>query len=318
MTKQKFLVTGGAGFIGSHLCEALVARGCAVRVLDDFSSGHRENLRAVRDEIETIEGDVRDVAAVESAARGVDGVFHLAALVSVPDSVNRPRDSHAINAGGTLNVLLAARAAGARRVVYASTAAAYGSDPELPKREDMLPMPESPYAADKVAGELYLRVFAKLYGMGTVALRFFNVYGPRQDPRSPYSGVISRFVHALRTGARPVVFGDGAQTRDFVYVADVARACVAAMFNPAVGRGAVLNVATGRSVSLLELLRELGELTGRAIEPEFAPERPGDIRHSAADVRRAADTLGFRAEVSLRDGLRRLLIYEGLLPAGGQ
>lgn len=318
MRKQRFLVTGGAGFIGSHLCEALVARGCGVRVLDDFSSGHRENLRAVRDEIEIMEGDVRDAAAVESAARGVDGVFHLAALVSVPDSVNRPRDSHAINAGGTLNVLLAARAAGARRVVYASTAASYGSDPELPKREDMLPMPESPYAADKVAGELYLRVFAKLYGVETVALRFFNVYGPRQDPRSPYSGVISRFAHALRAGARPVIFGDGGQTRDFVYVGDVALACVAAMFHPAVGRGDVFNVATGRSVSLLELLRALGELTGRTIEPEFAPERPGDIRHSAADVRRAADTLGFRAEVSLRDGLRRLLIYEGLLPAGGQ
>jgi UDP-glucose 4-epimerase len=307
MSGRRVLVTGGSGFIGSHLCEALVAANASVRVLDNLSSGREENLASVRDRVEIRLGDVRDPEAVAAAMEGIDTVFHEAALVSVADSVARPRICHEINATGTFQVLEAARAAGVRRVVLASTAAAYGNDPALPKIETFLPQPASPYAAAKVAAEGYLRVFAELYGIETVALRYFNVYGARQDPSSPYSGVISRFLEALRRGRPLVVFGDGLQTRDFLSVADVVQANGLAAVSPNVGQGEVLNIGRGVPTSLLDVIRALGEAAGRALDPEFLPARPGDIRHSVADIGRARRLLGYEPRVELRDGLLALL-----------
>lgn len=310
---KRYLVTGGCGFIGSHLTEELLRAGAQVRVLDNLSSGRLENLAAVRHRVEVVVADIRNFDAVQQACAGVDGVFHEAALVSVFDSVQRPRDNHDINATGTLNVLLAAREQGVRRVVFASTAAVYGNEPELPKREAMRPSPESPYAAAKVMGEHYLHLFHSLYGVETVALRYFNVYGPRQDPRSPYSGVVSRFVECARTGARPVVFGDGLQSRDFVYVADVVQANLAAMQRPDVGHGECFNVASGRTATLLDLLALISRLIGRELAPSFEAARPGDIRHSAADITQATEKLGYAPHFTLEQGLRELLIHEGLL-----
>lgn len=312
MAKQ-YLVTGGCGFIGSHLAEALVRGGARVRVLDNLSSGRRENLDAVRGDIELVEADVRDADAVRRAAAGIDGIFHEAALVSVFDSVQRPRDNHDINSTGTLNVLLAAREAGVRRVVFASTAAVYGNDPELPKRETMRPSPESPYAVAKLSGEHYLRLFHTLYGLETVSLRYFNVFGPRQDPRSPYSGVVSRFVECVRSGRPPVVFGDGLQSRDFVFVRDVVQANLLAMESATAGRGDVCNVASGRTASLLDLLAALASLTGRDLAPVFEPARAGDIRHSSAAIEKAVTGLGYRPAYGLEKGLRELLVHERLI-----
>lgn len=301
------LVTGGYGFIGSHLCEALLAAGARVRVLDNLSSGRESNLTALRGRLDVRLGDVRDAGAVRSAMEGVECVFHEAALVSVADSVARPRVCHEINATGTLQVLEAARAAGARRVVLASTAAVYGNDPVLPKREDLPPRPESPYAAAKSAAEGWMAVYAGLYGLETVALRYFNVYGVRQDPSSPYSGVISRFVEALREGRRAIVFGDGNQTRDFVSVGDVVQANLLAALRPEVGRGEALNIGSGEPVSLLTVLRVLGEAADRVLEPEFQPGRAGDIRHSVADIGLARSRLGYEPRTGLSEGLRSLL-----------
>ncbi len=302
----RYLVTGGCGFIGSHLVEALAARGCRVLVLDNLSSGHRENLAGIRDRVELVEADVRDREAVARAARGVDGIVHLAALVSVADSVARPTDNHLDNATGTLHVLLAARKARARRVVLASTAAVYGNDPALPKREEMKPAPASPYAAAKLMGEHYQKIFHRLYGLETVSLRFFNVYGPRQDPRSPYSGVVSRFVDAFRRGAQPVILGDGRQTRDFVYVGDIVQGLLAALLPGAPADGSVYNLATGLPTSLLELLGELAAVVGRRVEPRFESARAGDIVHSLASIDAARARLGYAPSVPLREGLRRL------------
>ncbi len=301
------LVTGGAGFIGSHLVAALGAAGHTVRVLDNLSSGRRENLAGLKLERPLIQADIRDAAALRDAMCGIDWVFHQAALVSVFDSVERPVDNHDINLTGTLRVLEAARAAGVSRLVFAASAAAYGNDPEIPKRETMRPVPESPYALAKVAGEHYLRVYAQCYGLRTVALRYFNVYGPRQDPHSMYSGVISRFLEMLRSGRNPVIFGDGHQTRDFVFVEDVARANLLAATNAAGGHGEVINIATGRTQSLLDVLDILQRLTGRSIRPEFREARPGDIRHSAADIEQARSQLGFTPHHTLEQGLHKLL-----------
>jgi UDP-glucose 4-epimerase len=309
----RYLVTGGCGFIGSHLCEALLARGDAVRVFDNLSSGFERNIAAIRDRVEFARGDVRDPVALGDAARGVDGVFHLAALVSVFASVERPRENHEVNLTGALNVLTAAREAGARRVVLSSSAAVYGNDPALPKREDMLPRPESPYALAKLAMEHYAAVFARLYGVQTVNLRYFNVYGPRQDPGSMYSGVISRFADAVRAGAAVTLHGDGLQTRDFVNVRDVVRANLAAMTAATVGQGEALNVGTGRGTSLRDLLTALEELTGRPIAVRQEPARAGDVRHSRGDIALAADRLGYAPACGLREGLRELLAVSGRL-----
>lgn len=304
---SRYLITGGCGFIGSHLGETLVGLGHRVRVLDNLSSGYRRNLEPWGSSIEVIIGDVRDPAVVRRAMDGVDGVFHEAALVSVFDSVQRPGDNHDINATGTLNVLLAARDARVKRVVLASTAAAYGNDPRLPKREEMTPQPESPYAAAKVMSEHYLRIFASLYGLETVTLRYFNVYGPRQDPKSPYSGVISRFCDDLMAGREPTVFGDGEQTRDFVFVRDVVQANLLAMSDRVKGCGQIYNVASGGTTSLLRLIEILGRLGGRTLCPVHREARAGDIRHSAASIDKIRNELGYQPAFGLESGLAELL-----------
>jgi UDP-glucose 4-epimerase len=301
----RVLVTGGAGFIGSHLVRACLAAGEEVRVFDDLSSGKRENLREVARDVELVTGSVEDAGALEKAARGCEVVYHQAAIASVPRSVEDPLGTHAINATGTLNALEAARRAGARRFVFACSTAVYGDDETLPKREDMTPRPRSPYALQKLTGEAYCEQYARLFGLEAIPLRYFNVFGPRQDPRSMYAGVIPIFVTALAAGRRPRIFGDGRQSRDFVYVSDVVGANRAAACAPARAVGVPINVGRGVRTSLLELLGLIAAALGRpAPEPIFEPERPGDVRHSQADPTRAAELLGWRAQVPLEDGLR--------------
>jgi len=301
----RVLVTGGAGFIGSHLVRACLDAGESVRVLDDFSSGKRANLAALARDVELVEASIVDLAALERAARGCEVVYHQAAIASVPRSVEDPAGTHAVNATGTLNALEAARRAGARRFVHASSTAVYGDDEQLPKREEMPTCPRSPYALQKLTGELYCEQYARLYGLETVALRYFNVFGPRQDPKSMYAGVIPLFVAALQAGARPRIFGDGEQSRDFIYVKDVVAANRAAARAPSSVAGKAINVGRGERTSLLELLALIAAALGVPTpEPVFEPERPGDVRHSQADVTRAASWLGFRAEVPLDQALR--------------
>ena len=304
-----YLITGGCGFIGSHLAEALVSGGNRVRIYDNLSSGYEKNISSVRNKAELIKADIRDLSAITSAMSGVDYVFHGAALVSVFDSVKRPRDNHDINITGTLNVLTAARDKGVKRVVFASSAAVYGNNPELPKREDMKPEPESPYGLAKVAAEHYLAVFAKLYGLETVGLRFFNAYGPRQDPDSLYSGVISRFVKAVTDANPPAVFGDGKQTRDFVFVDDVVQACILAMHSTGIGKGDVFNIGSGFQTSLLDLLKVLKELNGKSFDIKFYEPRAGDLKHSYADITLAGQKLLFSPKHDIRTGLKKLLDY---------
>jgi UDP-glucose 4-epimerase len=305
---MKVLVTGGAGFIGSHVADRLVAAGHEVRVLDNLSSGRRENLDGPAREAEVVEADVRDGDAVRAAASGCDAVVHLAALVSVPASIADPLASQEINARGTLNVLLAAREAGAGRFVFASSAAIYGPAAELPNREDAAPAPISPYGADKLAGEAYCSAMWGAFGLETVVLRYFNVFGPRQDPASEYAAVIPRFAEAFRAGRPPTIYGDGEQSRDFVFVEDVARANLLALEAPAAGL--VANIARGEPVTLNRLVAELRSLTQTDLDPVHADPRLGDIRHSTADVAVAERELGFRPECSLAEGLRSVL--EGL------
>jgi nucleoside-diphosphate-sugar epimerase len=302
-----YLITGGCGFIGSHLAEALVGEGHAVRVFDNLSSGRLENLHGFADRVDVVRGDIREPDALRGAMHGVEFVFHEAALVSVAASVEQPGENDAINIRGTLNVLQAARAAGVRRVVFASSAAIYGNNPDLPKREEMLPEPESPYALSKLTGEHYLRLFSTLYGLETVVLRYFNVFGPRQDARSMYSGVISKFAADLGAGRTPTIFGDGRQTRDFVFVKDVVQANLLAMRSDKVGHGEIFNVATGAHHSLLELLEMLQQITGRRVAPHFGDTRAGDIRHSYADISKIQRLLGYQPRFNLETGLRQWL-----------
>jgi nucleoside-diphosphate-sugar epimerase len=306
----KVLVTGGGGFVGSHTVDRLLADGDDVRVLDNFATGRRENLLDVRSDIELVEGDIQSYERVSNAVRGCEIVIHEAALPSVPRSVQDPLTSNATNVTGTLNVLLASRDAGVERVVYASSSSIYGANPELPKHEALLPQPISPYAVAKLAGEGFCRSFWEVFGLETVALRYFNVFGPRQDPLSQYAAVIPNFVTALMNGRPPRVFGDGEQSRDFTYVGNVVEGNVLAMHAPGVG-GRVFNVAAGRRTSLNGLLRTLERLTGRHIEPSYEDPRPGDVRHSQADVSAAERDLGFRPEISLEEGLRLTLDWFG-------
>ena len=301
---RRALVTGGAGFIGGHLVAGLVGEGWRVRVLDDFSSGREENLADVIDVVEVLRGDVRDETALARAAAGVEVIFHQAAVASVPRSVAEPLRTNAINLDATLQVLETARRSGVRRVVYAASSAAYGNSEELPKRESMTPEPLSPYALQKLAGEYYCHLYASLYGLQTVALRYFNVFGPRQDPKSEYAAVIPRFICAALAGEGATIFGDGEQTRDFVYVQDAVRANLLAADAPRAS-GAVINIATGRRISLNELWRAIREITGVAAEARHAPARAGDVRDSVADLSRARDLLGFEPGVPLREGLSR-------------
>jgi UDP-glucose 4-epimerase len=303
----RVLVTGGAGFIGSHLVEALLAEGRSVRVVDDLSTGHRSNLGHLAGSFEWVEGDLADFEACREATEGVDSVLHQAAIPSVPRSVAEPLRSHASGPTATLNLLEAARLAGARRFVFAASSSAYGDTDELPKHEGMLPNPLSPYAAGKLAGEHYVRVYARTMGLDGVSLRYFNVFGPRQDPSSPYSGVISLFARSMAEGRRPVIFGDGSQTRDFTYVDNVVQANLRALGAARPLGGEVLNVGTGRRVGLLDLVAAINAALGTALEPEFRPARAGDVRDSQASLDRARAVLGYAPTVGFEEGLRRTL-----------
>ena len=298
-----YLVTGGAGFIGSHLAEELTRRGHRVRVADDLVTGKLSNLDHIPD-VEFLEGDLADLPFAKRAVDGVEFVLHEAAIPSVPRSVTDPIASNRANVDGTLNVLVAARDAGVRRLVFAGSSSAYGNTPTLPKREDMPSNPLSPYALQKVVGEQYLQMFTRLYGLETVSTRYFNVFGPRQDPSSPYSGVISVFATALLERRSPTIFGDGEQTRDFTYVANVVdgvlRACEAQGAS-----GEVINVATGGRISLNQLYRAMRDLVGGTQEPTYTQTRPGDVRDSQADIAKAKRLLGYTPIVSFEEGLKR-------------
>ena len=301
---MRILVTGGAGFIGSHVVVRLLQDGRDVRVLDNFSTGRASNLAGVIDDIELVEGDLRNPEVVENATRGCEGIVHLGAVPSVPRSIVDPVTSHEANATGTLNVLLAARATGAARVVLASSSSIYGAAPELPKHEGLRPQPISPYAVSKLAAETYARSFFDVYGLETVALRYFNVFGPRQDPQSEYAAVIPKFIWALRNGEPPVIFGDGEQSRDFTYVENVVDANLAALETPGVG-GSVYNIACGHRVTLNELAEGLRKIVGAEVQAVHGPARTGDVRHSLADITLARQELGYEPDIGLEEGLRR-------------
>lgn len=308
MAQRLFLVTGGAGFIGSNIVEALVRRGDRVRVLDNLSMGNLANIAPWRNDIEFLQGDTTDPAIVSRAVAGVDCIFHEAALASVPASVENPLASHAACVTGTVCVLDAARKAGVRRLVYAASSSAYGNQPTSAKRETDLPSPISPYAAAKLAGEIYCQAFAATYGIETVGLRYFNVFGPRQDPNSPYSAVIPLFITALLAGRRPVLYGDGRQSRDFVYVANVVRGNLLAADAPGTS-GRIINMADGRATTLLTLLELLNKFLGTNVQPQLEPARVGDVRESLADITLARSLLSYEPEVDFEEGLRRSIDY---------
>lgn len=302
---ESALVTGGAGFIGAHLAKTLALQGAKVRVLDNFSAGTPENLRGFEKHIEVVEGDIRNALACRNACRGVQVVFHLAALVSVPISIQDPIQADAVNIGGTLNMLLAARDQGVQRFVFSSSAAVYGDTAVIPTHEEVLPRPLSPYGVQKLAGEHYAQNFTNIFGLQTVALRYFNVYGPNQNPNSPYAAVIPKFIAALLEGKSPTIFGDGEQTRDFCYVGDVVRAnLLAATAPPENACGEVFNIAGGRQYTLNTLLQMLQGVMGTQLTPNYAAPRAGDIRHSGADISRAERLIGYRPATSLEEGLR--------------
>jgi nucleoside-diphosphate-sugar epimerase len=299
----KYLVTGGAGFIGSHIAETLVGRGDAVRVLDDLSTGKRENLAGFLEGLEFVEGDIRDLPTCRRAVEGIDHVLHQAALASVPGSVADPLLANAINVTGTLNLLLAARDAGARSFVLASSSAVYGDDPAPSKQEGREGKPLSPYGISKHVGEKYCEVFHALFGMKAVALRYFNVFGPRQDPRSEYAAVIPLFVTKVLRGERPVIYGDGGQSRDFIYVRNVVQANILAAESAGAG-GQCVNIAGGEGLTVNGLLAAVNQALGTKVEPIYAGPRPGDIRHSVADVAKSRRVLGFTPAVPFPEGLR--------------
>jgi UDP-glucose 4-epimerase len=300
-----YLVTGGAGFIGSHLAEELIHRGHRVRVADSLITGKRRNLDHVSD-VEFLEGDLAEAAIAERAVQGMDFVLHQAAIPSVPRSVKDPVASNRANIDASVSILVAARDAGVKRLVYAGSSSVYGDTPTLPKREDMPPNPLSPYALQKLVAEQYCQMFTRLYGFETVAIRYFNVFGPRQDPGSPYSGVISLFSTALLDGRQPVIYGDGGQTRDFTYVANVVDGVLRACDAPNVS-GEMINVATGGRVSLNELLRTMNKIVGTNLEPIYQDPRAGDVRDSQADISKAKRLLGYEPSVGLEEGLRKTL-----------
>lgn len=297
------LVTGGAGFIGSHIASALAASGARVRIIDDLSTGYLENIEEIGGDVDFIQGSLADEAALKRAIEGAELVFHEAAIPSVPRSVENPRQTHVASVDSTFSLLIAAKENNVRRIVYAASSSAYGDQPTLPKVETMLPEPLSPYAVAKLVGEYYCQVFTRVYGLETVSLRYFNVFGPRQDPSSQYSGVISRFISALLGGETPVIYGDGEQSRDFTYIGNVVDANLkAAESTNAVGQ--VINIANGERISLNQLLRELQELTGKTnVTADYQQTRVGDVKHSLADVSRARDLLGYEPKIDLREGL---------------
>ncbi len=299
-----YLVTGGAGFIGSNTVGRLLELGERVRVLDNFATGKRHYLFPIQDRIELIEGDIRYLNVVQEATKGVDYVIHMAALPSVPRSIRTPIESNDVNVSGTLNVLIAARDLGVKRVVYGASSSAYGDSEVLPKSEDMAALPLSPYAVNKFAGELYCRVFHQVYGLEAVSLRYFNVFGPRQDPMSQYSAVIPKFIGAALAGRPPVIFGDGEQSRDFTFVENVVEANLLAC-TAAAAPGETINIACGTRVTLNELAALIGRIVGTEVKPTYQPRRSGDVRHSLADIRKGERILGYRPRVGLEEGLRR-------------
>jgi nucleoside-diphosphate-sugar epimerase len=301
---MKYLVTGGAGFIGSNIVDELIRRGHEVTVLDDLSSGKTANLELVANRIRLVRGTITDLDTAKRACEGVDYVIHLAARTSVPKSVKDPIETNQVNIDGTLNVLVAARDAEVKRIVYAASSAAYGEAATLPKMETMQAEPISPYGVTKYVGELYARVFGKVYGLEFACLRYFNVFGPRQDPTSAYSGVLSRFMLAVLQGQCPVIYGDGEQSRDFIYIANVVDLTLRAAETPGAS-GVILNGGTGAKITLNEVVRQLGELTGRKIVAKYEPPREGDIRDSQADISLAKQTLGYEPRVQFSEGLRR-------------
>jgi len=302
---SSYLVTGGAGFIGSHLTEALVRRGEQVRVVDSLITGHRKNLAHLNG-VEFMEGDLADIAVAQRAAQGIDYVLHQAAIPSVPRSVEDPITSNRANIDSTLNVLVAARDAGVKRVVYAGSSSAYGNTPTLPKHEGMPTSPLSPYALQKLVGEQYMQMFTALYGLQTVTIRYFNVFGPRQDPSSPYSGVISIFARALLENKAPTIYGDGEQTRDFTYIANVVDGVLRAVTAPNAA-GQVINVATGTSISLNRLFSSMREILGSSLQAAYGPVRSGDVKDSLADISRARTLLGYEPCVTFEAGLKKTI-----------
>ncbi len=301
---MRYLVTGGAGFIGSTIVDELLRRGHQVTVLDDFSGGKEANLAAVAAKIQLVRGSICDLDTVREACVGADYVLHLAARTSVPRSVADPLETNRVNVDGTLNVLVSARDAGVRRVVFAASSSAYGESPTLPKVESMAAQPISPYGVSKLAGEVYLQVFGRAYGLENVCLRYFNVFGPRQDPTSQYSGVLSRFITAFLEGSEPVVFGDGEQSRDFTFVENVVEATLRAAEAPGVS-GMVFNVGTGERFTLNHTLALLGKISGKKVQARYEPPRTGDIRDSQADISQARKFLGYDPRVGFEEGLRR-------------
>ncbi len=301
-----YLITGAAGFIGSSLARTVLKQGDQVRGFDNFSTGHRENLSEILDRIELIEADLLDLDAIQKACRGVDYVLHQAAIPSVPKSVLDPLGSNRANLDGTVNLLMAARDAKVKRVVYAASSSAYGDTPTLPKREDMPPSPISPYAVAKLASEYYMVSFYRCYGLETVCLRYFNIFGPRQDPTSPYSGVLAKFITQMLRGEQPTIFGDGEQSRDFTYVDNAVDANLLACKAPAEDvAGKVFNVATARRVNLNETFEALKKLTGFSGEVKHGAERTGDVKHSLADISRANQYLGYTPKVHFEEGLKK-------------
>lgn len=302
-----YLVTGGAGFIGSNLSEYLLKNGHKVRILDDFSSGKLENIADFKEDIEIIEGDIRVLDTVKKSAKGVDYVLHHAALASVPGSIKNPVDTNQINVEGTLNVLVASRDAGVKRVVFASSSSVYGDGEELPKNETIMPNPLSPYAVTKLVGELYAKEFYNSYRLETVSLRYFNVFGPRQNPKSQYSGVISIFADNLMRDRAPIIFGDGEQSRDFVHVDNVIAANIIAAQSDKLGRGEIINIGGGKGITLNGLMNLMNNILGKNIRPAYQDERMGDIKHSVADISLAEKLLDYKVRVDLSEGLNMLL-----------
>jgi len=303
-SSSKILVTGGAGFIGSHIVEELIKRGETVRVLDNFSTGNRENIKHLKDKVELIEGDIRDFWTVVDAVKGIDFIIHQAALPSVQRSINNPLTSNEVNVNGTLNLLEAAKGYRVKRFIYASSSSVYGDTPTLPKREDMPSKPLSPYAITKLAGEEYCQTFSKLYGLPTVCLRYFNVFGTRQDPTSQYSAVIPKFIELLLDKKTPVIYGDGEQSRDFTFVRNVVEANLLACQSDISG-GGVINIACGQSFSLNQLVSLLNQIIGTNIKPEYGQAKPGDVKHSLADISKAKKLLGYKPRISFAEGMKK-------------
>jgi nucleoside-diphosphate-sugar epimerase len=303
-----YLVTGGAGFIGSNIVEELVRRGERVKVLDNLLTGKAANIESVKSEVEFVQGDIRDLEGLRKEFEGIDYVIHQAALPSVPRSVQSPIESHECNATGTLNVLVAARDTGVKRVVYASSSSVYGNTPALPKREDMPTSPMSPYAVNKLAGEQYCRAFTLVYGLPTVSLRYFNVFGPRQDPASQYAAVIPAFISKMLRGEQPVIYGDGEQSRDFTFVDNVVAANLLACTSEG-GVGEAVNIALGDRISLLQLVQKINAILGTRIQPRFEVERKGDVKHSMADISKARQALKYEPVATFDEGLKRTVQY---------